>query len=105
MDEHLLELTGKQLLILMAVKKGITTLTKDNYSNLSRALQPLLNPKHQKSPHRVVNIANSKLEEIHKLFEVSNEFNLAVFKERIKQLDIQTAIDKVTDYFVTNMHK
>ena len=101
----MLELAGKQLLILLAVRKGVDTINKDNYKTLSRSIHSLLPYKKEKSPHRILNVVSDKFDEIRELFKVNDEFHLAVFKARIERLDIQATIDKVTDYFVTNMYK
>ena len=105
MDERILEIAGKQLLILLAVRKGIDTINKDNYRILSRSIQSLLPTKEENSPHRILNVVNSKFKEIREIFKVNDEFQLAIFKARIECLDIQATIDKVTNYFVTNMYK
>jgi len=105
MDERILEVAGKQLLILLAVRKGVDTINSDNYKALSRSIQSLLPAKEENSPHRILNTVSSKFGEIRELFKVNDEFHLAVFKARIERLDIQATIDQVTDYFVTNMYK
>ncbi len=105
MDERILEIAGKQLLILLVVRKDVDTINKDNYRTLSRSIQSLLPTKEEDSPHSILSIVNNKFKEIRELFKVNDEFHLAVFKARIERLDIQATIDKVTDYFVTNMYK
>ena len=88
MDERILEIAGKQLLILLAVRKGIETVNKDNYKTLSRSIESLLPYSKKESPHRILNIVNNTFDEVRELFEVNDEFHLAVFKARIERLDI-----------------
>jgi len=64
MDERILEIAGKQLLILLTIKKGINTINKDNYKTLSRSIKNLLPSTKEKSPHKILNTMNNTFDDV-----------------------------------------
>jgi len=102
MDEHILKQTGKYLLILLIIQKALDTITKDNYHTLIKNLNNIINI--PDSPHKPIANLKSSLLVLKELLTVQNEFKLAIYKYKIKQLNIQQEVDNTINYFVKYLY-